>query len=237
MRRRGMYILATALALLPWCASAATGACALSEGTVTHVLAQLTVVVNLTDFNGGLFTPNQVWAAVVDRNRVLCNVVKSGDAWPAGRALAIAAASTANAFSNDKLALSSSNLYASAQPGGWLAGVGNSNPFNPAFQPVGTGIGMVPGGVSTVGGGVALYNNSKVIGAVGAAGDSSCADHAIAFRMRQLAGFNAVPGGIAPDNTDNILYATNNSTPTGFEQPHCFPQDLTPAQVEQIPAH
>jgi uncharacterized protein GlcG (DUF336 family) len=237
IRLRPAHALATALTLLPCCGSAATSACALSEGVVTHVLAQLTIVVNLSDFNGGIFQPNQVWAAVVDRNGVLCNAVKSGDAWPAGRAIAIAAATTANAFSNDKLAISSSNLYAAAQPGGWLAGVGNSNPFNPAFQAAGSGIGMVPGGVSTVGGGVALYQNGKVVGAVGTAGDSSCADHAIAFRVRKLAGFDAAPAGNAPDDTDNILYAPVGSTPTGFEQPHCFPSDLSPAAVEQIPAH
>jgi hypothetical protein len=46
-----------------------------------------------------------------------------------------------------------------------------------------------------------------------------------------------VPDGVAPDGTDNIIYADAGTTPTGFEQPHCFPSDLTPAQVEMIPAH
>ena len=42
--------------------------------------------------------------------------------------------------------------------------------------------------------------------------------------------------GVAPDNTDNIIYAPANTAPTGFEQPHCFPSDLTPEQVETIPS-
>jgi uncharacterized protein GlcG (DUF336 family) len=234
---RGIYALGTALTLSPWCAQAATSACALSIGTTSHIFAQLNVVANLSDSNGGIFTPNMVWAAVVDRSGVLCNVGKVGDAWPAGRAIAMAAATTANAFSNRAMAFSTANLYAPAQPGGFLAGVESTNPFNPAFQPAGTGIGMVPGGISTVGGGVALYQGGKVIGAIGVAGDTSCADHAIAFRMRILAGLNAVPSGVAPDDTDNIIYAPTGTAPTGFEQPHCEPSDLTPSQIENIPQH
>jgi hypothetical protein len=66
-------------------------------------------------------------------------------------------------------------------------------------------------------------------------GDSSCADHAIAFRMRILSGLNGTPSGVAPDNTDNIIYAATGVPPTGFEQPHCFSSDLSPSQVETIP--
>jgi uncharacterized protein GlcG (DUF336 family) len=192
-------------------------------------------VANLSDFNGGIFQPNLAWAAVVDRSGVLCNVISVGDAWPSGRAIAIAAATTANAFSNQALALSTANLYAAAQPGGFLAGVGNTNPFNPAFQPVGTGIGMVPGGISTVGGGIALYKDGKVIGAIGVAGDTTCADHSIAFRMRKYVGLDVVTAGVAPDDTDNIIYATSGTTPSGFQHPHCVASDLTPAQIENPP--
>ena len=57
-------------------------------------------------------------SAVGDRQGVLCGVVKLGDAWPGSRAIAIAKATTSNAFSNAKLSLSTANLYASTQPGG-----------------------------------------------------------------------------------------------------------------------
>src|SRR6185295_19531557 len=108
--------------------------------------------------NGGIFNPNRMWSAVVDREGRLCSVISIGDAWPGSCAIAIAKASTANDFSNDALALSTANLYAATQPGGSLYGLNNSNPFNPLFQPQGTGIGFVPGGIITFGGGVALYS-------------------------------------------------------------------------------
>jgi uncharacterized protein GlcG (DUF336 family) len=165
----------------------------------------------------------------VDRQGVLCSVISSSnDAWPGSRAIAIAKASTANDFSNNMLALSTANLYAPTQSGGSLYGLNNSNPFNPAFQPQGTGVGQVPGGIITFGGGVALYVNKQVIGGLGVSGDSSCADHAIAYRMRAAANLAGIPGGAGLNGTDNIVYAPIGTPPTGFEQPHCFLQDITP---------
>ena len=131
-------------------------------------------------------------------------------------------ASTGNDFSNDKLALSTANLYSPTQPGGSLYGLNNSNPFNPMFQPQGTGIGFVPGGIITFGGGVALYSGGKVIGGLGVSGDTSCADHAIAFRMRHNAGLDATP------NSDNIVYLAPNEPPNNFKQPHCGDNDIMP---------
>lgn len=212
--------------------------CEIPSNTVSNLQAKLNVVINLSDANGGIFKPNRMWSAIVDRKGHLCSVIKTdNDPWPGSRAIAIAKASTANDFSNSALALSTANLYAPTQPGGSLYGLNNSNPFRPAFDAQQTGIDAVPGGIITFGGGMALYENGKVIGGLGVSGDSSCADHAIAFRMRQLAGLNVVPSGQAPDNTDNIIYAAIGTTPTGFEQPHCFPSDLSPSQVEKIPAH
>jgi len=98
------------------------------------------------------------------------------DAWPGSRSIAIAKASTANDFSNSQKALSTANLYSFTQPAntntsnvpaGSLYGLNNSNPFNPAFQPQGTGVGSVPGGIITFGGGVPLYSNGQVIGGLG----------------------------------------------------------------------
>ena len=51
---------------------------------------------------------------------------------------------------------------------------------------------------------MALYDHQKqVIGGLGISGDTSCADHSVAYRMRHLAGFDNIPGGVAPGNTDN----------------------------------
>ena len=226
------YIMGTTMAIA-LSLSAATAAqawdepqpasCQISSDTVSNLQAQLATVVQEPDQNGGLFKPNRMWSAIVDRVGTLCSVIVTGDAWPGSRQIAIAKATTANGFSNDALALSTANLYAPTQPGGSLYGLNNSNPFNPRFQPQGTGIGFVPGGIITFGGGVALYSGGKVIGGLGVSGDTSCADHAISYRMRHLAGLDGTP------NDDNIVYlAPGEPSDTGFKQPHCGSTDITP---------
>jgi hypothetical protein len=184
-------------------AAYADSGCAIPSSVVQTVQGQLKTVVNLSDANGGIFKPNRMWSAIVDRQGVLCSIKSSAEFAPT------------------------------------LDVLNNSNPFKPTdVDSSKKVVGDVPGGIITFGGGVALYDSKgQVIGALGVSGDSSCADHAIAFRMRALAGYAAVPSGVAPDNTDNIIYPKSGAAPTGFEQPHCFPSDLTPAEVENIPAH
>src|SRR5581483_9092689 len=76
--------------------------------------------------NGGL--GNQEWAAVVNRDGIVCAVVFSGPSraaeWPGSRLIAGSKANTANDF-----ALSTGNIYAAAQPGGSLFGI--NAPPNP----------------------------------------------------------------------------------------------------------
>ena len=212
------------------------GACNIDATLVQKIQKQLLTVV--TQNNGGLFSPNRMWSAVVDRNGVLCSVVRnSADAWPGSRSIAIAKASTANDFSNNQLALSTANLYSFTQPAnsnssgitfpaGSLYGLNNSNPFNPAFQPQGTGAGQVPGGIITFGGGVPLYRNGQVIGGLGVSGDTACADHAIAFRMRKAVGLDGTPGGAG---SDNIVYLNVGELPHDLGHPHCkVGTDITP---------
>jgi hypothetical protein len=100
-----------------------------------------------------------------------------------------------------------------------------------AFQPRGTGIGSVPGGIITFGGGVALYASGKVIGRLGVSGDSACADHVIVYRMRKNAGLDGIPKGVGFNGTDNIDYPAGTQTPSGFQDPHCFPQDIAPGNI------
>jgi uncharacterized protein GlcG (DUF336 family) len=205
-------------------------ACGIPNSTVQALQAKLATVV--TENNGGLFTPNLMWSAIVDRHGVLCSVIKTGDAWPGSRAIAIAKAETANDFSNNQLALSTANLYGPTQPGGSLYGLNNSNPFNPFYNAIvqggglGTGVGGNPGGIITFGGGVALYVGGQVIGGLGVSGDTSCADHAIAFRMRRMAGLDGTPGGAGADNIS--YYPTAVIDPSKFMQPHCSSGDVTP---------
>jgi uncharacterized protein GlcG (DUF336 family) len=207
--------------------------CSIPGGVVNRVLRTLGTVVNASDGNGGLFQPNEMWAAVVDRNGTLCGVTRnSPDAWPGSRSIAIAKATTANGFSNSKLAFSTANLYAPTQPGGSLYGLNFSNPQNPTYLPFGTGVGQVVGGIITFGGGVALYGpGGNILGGLGVSGDTSCADHTIAYRMRHLAGYDAIPRGPNSSGTDNIEYAAPGTPPTGFQQPHCLPTDIPPEQI------
>jgi uncharacterized protein GlcG (DUF336 family) len=207
-----------------------TTGCTLSNAVVAKIQQQLKPVTQLPDANGGIFKPNRMWSAIVDRNGNLCSIINTndsnGDAWPGSREIAIAKAETANDFSNSALALSTANLYAPTQPGGSLYGLNNSNPFDPGYREANPPV-RKPGGIITFGGGVALYSGGQVIGGLGVSGDSSCADHAIAYRMRKAAGYDAIPGGVA-SGTDNIIYAPAGQPPTGFEQPHCFASDITP---------
>jgi hypothetical protein len=49
---------------------------------------------------------------------------------------------------------------------------------------------------------------SRLVGAIGVSGDSSCADHNIAWRTRNTLALDYVPAGVSGDATrpDNIVY-------------------------------
>lgn len=205
------------------------GRCSIPSATVGDIQSKLPTVAKMD--NGGIFSPSLMWSAVVDREGRLCSVTKVGDAWPGSRAIAIAKAGTANDFSNEKLALSTANLFSATQPGGSLYGLNNSNPFNPNFLAPGSGVGNFPGGIITFGGGVPLYQNSQVIGGLGLSGDSACADHVIAYRMRHEAGLDKIPGGVGFNKTDNIDFPAQGQAPTGFQHPHCLPSDIAPDKI------
>lgn len=168
--------------------------------------------------NGGL--DNHMWAAVVDRQGVVRAVCHSGDQlgdqWPGSRAIAIAKANTANALSLPNFAFSTANLYAGAQPGGFLYGILLTNPVDTASMYGGDGeaygseqdpmVGRKASGVVVFGGGLALYDGSTIIGALGVSGDTSPGDHNIAWRIRKALGLDRVPAGITADNNDAIIF-------------------------------
>jgi len=169
-----------------------------------------------------------MWATIVDRDGIVCQVAFSGGdrgaQWPGSRAIAAQKANTANAFSLDGLALSTANLFSAVQPGGSLYGLQHSNPvdtdvayggpsgdYGTASDPM---VGGKIGGVNVFGGGLALYSGGAVVGAVGVSGDTSCADHMIGWRVRDNLGLDDLdttlgPAGLfAGDAThpDNIIY-------------------------------
>ena len=181
--------------------------------------------------NGGFGL--EMWATVVNRDGIVCAVVftggNRGDQWPGSRVISAQKANTANGFSLPHLALSTANLYSAVQPGGSLFGLQESNPvdtnvayrgnasqFGRSNDPM---VGSRIGGINVFGGGLALYGEGgDLIGAVGVSGDSSCADHNIAWRVRNSLGLDHVPAGVSPDSTrkDNIVY---DITPQAGQMP------------------
>lgn len=174
---------------------------------------------------GGLFHGKQEWAVTVNRDGYVCAATSSqsdlGKLWPGSLAIAKAKAYTANAFSTDQMPLSTARLYTLTLPGHSLWGIAASNPFAAAdLQPVSQALNSSPqkieGGLISFGGGVPLYKNGKIVGGLGVSGDTACADHETAKRMRQLANMNP-PGGA---KADDITYPTADG-PSAFSHPLC----------------
>jgi len=172
---------------------------------------------------GGLNDGRFEWAAVVNRKGELCAVAFSNDdkatGWTGSQAIAKAKAYTANAFSSDLVPLSTARLYTLAQPGHSLFGAGAANPFNPlclATPDDNTKGPKLCGGTIVFGGGVALYKGKTRVGALGASGDTACADHEMAKRMRDKLGMNPANGAAA----DDIIY-TKADGPSPFAHPMC----------------
>lgn len=193
-----------------------------SESQLRQLLAQAQ---NVNKPVGGLFEGTRMWAAVVNRDGAVCAYATSTNeatqVWPGSQAIAKSKAYTANAFSLDDLALSTARLYTFTQPGHSLWSLGQSNLFNPRFlaPPSGQdgGQGEIAGGLIFFGGGVPLYRNGKIIGALGISGDTSCADHEIAKRVRDLANLNPAGGALA----DDIVYSGPDA-PSVFAHPVCL---------------
>lgn len=181
--------------------------------------------------NGGFGL--EMWATVVNRDGIVCAVAFTGngrgDQWPGSRVISAQKANTANAFSLPGLALSTANLYTATQPGGSLFGLQASNPVDTdvAYGGNASNFGrpndpMVSGrigGVNVFGGGLALYApDGKIVGGIGVSGDSSCADHNIAWRTRNTLQLDFVPAGVSGDATrpDNIVY---DITPQAGQMP------------------
>jgi uncharacterized protein GlcG (DUF336 family) len=182
-----------------------------------------------------------MWAAVVDRDGLVHAVSFSGadrgEQWPGSRVIAAQKANTANAFSLPGLALSTANLFSAVQPGGSLYGLQHSNPVNTAAAYKGPSrnyglandplIGEKIGGVNVFGGGLPLYDtDGKLLGALGVSGDSSCADHNIAWKLRHALNLDNVPGGVSATGDDNAVYdidAASGKSAGGWGHPTCAP--------------
>jgi hypothetical protein len=214
-----------------------TGSIAGCAGLPGHA-ALRSALVNARGLDNGGYDLD-MWGALVNRDGIVCAVAFTGTdrgrQWPGSRVIAAQKANTANAFSLPILALSTANLWAAVQPGGSLYGLQHSNPVNTsaayegpasAFgQPDDPMVGQRIGGVNVFGGGLPLYNAQKrLVGAIGVSGDSTCADHNIAWRTRARLGYDFVPGGVSVRGDDNINYQGIVAVPSpqaDFSHPIC----------------
>lgn len=202
--------------------------------------------------NGGLGFP--MWLTLVDGSGIVCSVTNSldgsannadvtADIWLGSRVISAQKANAANAFSNGRLALSTANLYSAVQPGGSLYGLQASNPVDATVAYDGRAadfgtpkdplVGSRVGGINVFGGGLALYNNGRKLGAIGVSGDTSCTDHVVAWKVRVATTFAGVPAfgsfdKMFQDITDNPNGGTGISA-SGFGHPKCL---FNPTQAQ-----
>jgi len=220
------------------------------------------------------FLKNNMWGTIVDRDGVVCAVAFTGGdrtrQWPGSRVISAQKANTANEFSlpagssgafPNGLSLATANLYTAVQPGGSLYGLQHSNPVstdvaysgNPANygQPNDGMVGGRIGGVNVFGGGLALYGPGHVLlGGLGVSGDTSCADHNVAYRTRHTLNLDYVPAGVSgdPNRKDTIVYDIVQQggntpgtgqmpgiSPSGWGHPGCFAPDV--AASATLPAN
>ena len=231
----------------------------------TELTATLRDIVAVGDpsVNSGL--ANHMWATMVDVNGVVCQVTTSSDNQSeqllAARVISAQKASTANSVALPASparglipgqTFSTSNLYAGVQPWGGSFGLQFTNPVNPEVAYRGDPNlygtrndpmrGGVIGGIVVFAGGLALHDSQgNRVGGLGASGDTACADHIIAWKMRDAFGLDNVPAGFSATGDDNIVHdlvtdpATGlTSSPSGFGHPECDP--LATAIAQDLPA-
>ena len=242
--------LIVAMTCIAGAATAQSGDCA---SLPNHASLKSALEKAVADDKSGL--NNHMWATIVARDGTVCAVAFSGkergSQWLGSRVISAQKANTANLFSLDSssssngsgqakgLALSTANLYSAVQPGGSLFGLQFSNPVDPAVAYKGASsaygtakdpiVGAKIGGVNVFGGGLGLYaTGQKLVGAVGLSGDTSCADHMMAWLVRKNLGLDhmAGVGGVSGDNDrpDNIVYdiGANGQSAGGFGHPRCL---------------
>ena len=200
--------------------------------------------------NGGYGLP--MWVAAVDETGKVCAVINTAgqganignSSWLGSRVIAVQKANTANAFSLDDFAISTANLYGLTLPGGSLYGLQHSNPVDATAAYAGSAdtfgsindplIGKRIGGVNVFGGGLALYSAAgKKVGAIGVSGDTSCTDHAVAWKIRTTLNLDHVPAGFisgydqkpADAKGDEMIIGQGNVANT-YKQVSCAHNDI-----------
>ena len=219
------------------------------------------VAVGDPSVNSGL--ANHMWATTVNHLGVVCSVTSSSDNQSdqllAARVISAQKASTANALALPAssagllpgMTFSTSHLFAGTQPWGGSFGVQFTNQMNPEVAYRGNPslyglrgdpmVGGVIGGIIVFAGGIALHDTQgNRVGGLGASGDTGCADHIIAWKMRDAFGLDNVPFGFSATGDDNIVHDIVTdpvtglmSSPSGFGYPEC--DALSTAIIQDLP--
>lgn len=134
-----------------------------------------------------------VWIAVVDATGTVCAVSFSDGrlpAWDLARGAAVGKAVSAAGLSGTGRPVSTAAagvglpaLGAASVPAGIPAGTDVVGDLVAVRAKV---IGLRPTATTPVAGGLGLYRGAERIGGVGVAGDTPCADHSFAWRLRRL---------------------------------------------------
>jgi hypothetical protein len=232
--------------------------CEALEGAIGNLRSALSTA--QAGDNGGL--SNQMWGTLVARDGTVCAVAftgaDAGSQWLLSRVISAQKANTANGLSVAKFAISTANLFSAVNPGGSLYGLQFSNPVDPQVAYGGNSkffgtnkdpmIGERIGGVNVFGGGLALYDKTRgFVGAVGVSGDTSCADHNVAWRTRANLGLdflatNGVGGVAGGSRPDNIIYDITNASgfqigtsASGFGHAECTPDKGSVTDAAGLP--
>ncbi|MXX23895.1 MAG: heme-binding protein, partial [Caldilineaceae bacterium SB0668_bin_21] len=98
---------------------------------------------------------------------------------------------------------------------------GPASDYGQAGDPL---VGERAGGWSRSGGGLSLYSASgSLVGAIGISGDTPCADHIVAWKVRDALQLDFIPAGVSPSADDNIIFdlQANGTSLSGFGHPRC----------------
>lgn len=264
MKTRKQHIATTVLAIGTGVGGVFMASATLADGRACnglpgHADLQRTLA-EVVNAGGNAGLGNDMWGTIVDRDGVVCAVAFTGDnrggQWPGSRVISAQKANTANAFSLSgthqgfAAPLSTANLNEAVQPGGSLFGLQFSNPVDTDVAYRGNArnygrhndpmTGKKIGGVNVFGGGLGLYDAAgRVVGGLGVSGDTSCTDHIIAWKVRDVLGLDNIPGGVAPGanpgspGTDNLILGFGS----GFGHPPCGfgEEDIIPGLPGMFP--
>jgi len=134
-----------------------------------------------------------VWIGMVDATGTVCAISFSADrppAWDLARSAAVAKAVTAAGLSGTNRPVSTAGfgyepsvLGGASLPSGIPSGTDVVGDLAAVRAKV---IGLRPTATTPVAGGLGLYRGAERIGGIGVAGDTPCADHSFAWRLRRF---------------------------------------------------